>query len=188
MDWEPVSVMSGCLLPLLLAGCGGGGGGSSARPPVSAPVSSPQLVSAATPSGLTATLAEDKSAIRVGDSVNFTVTLTNNTGQPITYSPLMGCGNPVVSGVPLTIAIQASANKAVSSPADTSGGCGAIGFGPSYTVEPGKSLSAQVSLGSAFSAPGQYQASLFLDLETGSPPGGPPATVTSVGPLTVTAQ
>ena len=76
----PVLGMAGLAL---LTGCGGGGGGG-----IQAPVSA----SAQTPDGLTATLTQGRSAITHGQTVTYTLTLTNNTNQTISYEGFQGCG------------------------------------------------------------------------------------------------
>ena len=71
----------------LLAGCGGGSSTTLPDP-------QPRSVSAALPDGLTATLAEDRSVVAVGGVVTYTMTLTNATGSPITYRPVISGAAP----------------------------------------------------------------------------------------------
>jgi hypothetical protein len=69
------------LLSLALTGCGGGNSNSSGNEAPAAPLS----LSATASDGLTATFSENTSTVIAGGSVTYTLTLTNNTNQPITY-------------------------------------------------------------------------------------------------------
>jgi len=57
-----------------LAGCGG-----SSSSGTNSPILTPRSVSTILPNGLTVTLAEDRTLVSVGGTVNYTMTLTNST-------------------------------------------------------------------------------------------------------------
>ena len=167
----------------LLAGCGGGGSSH-------ADLRSPALsASAKTPLGLTATFAEDKASVALGGGVTYTLTLTNNTSQPITYEYISGC------------LVQAQHMGGVVTVKDAAGnglfpdgnGCTA-GFGPTpATIAPDKSVSDTVIFtpsdgyegDNPFTTAGLHYATASFQI---SAPGTNPLTSPQVGPLTVNVQ
>ena len=173
--------VAGALTVPGLTGCGGGGGSATTPPSLS-----PRAVSAALPDGLTATLAEDKSAIAVGGVVTYTLTLANNTAQPISYQPVIGAAAPS-GGVPAALVVK-----------DAGGGTAFpvgpmpqfIFVGPDTTLAPGQSVSGTLAVGGndegRYSAAGQYSASAFFTVQTG--PDSASQTNTVVGPLPVAVQ
>lgn len=172
-----LGVMAFVTVPIL-AGCGGSS--------TSLPDPQPPFVSAALPDGLTATLAEDRSSIAVGGVVTYTLALTNDTAQPITYRPVIS--GPAPSGnVPATLLVK-----------DAGGGtvfpAGAlpqfVAIGPSTTLAPGQSVSGTLAVGGndqgRYSASGRYNASAAFSVQTGQDSSSL-ETVTA-GPLPVDAQ
>ena len=165
----------------ILAGCGGSSGTTAMSP-----VLTPRAVSAALPDGLTATLAEDRATVAVGGVVTYTVTLANTTAQPITYHPVIGGVTPS-GGVPATLVVK-DAGGGTAFPV---GPMPAIIFiGPSTTLGPGQSVSGTLAVGGSdegrYSAAGQYSASAFFTLQTGTDSAS--QTTTTVGPLPVDVQ
>ena len=177
--WAGVTALLG---GAILTGCGGGGPGTTTM----TPVLTPRAVSAVLPDGLTATLAEDRSTIAVGGVVTYTLTLANATAQPITYHPIIGGAMPS-GGVPAALVVK-----------DAGGGTAfpvgpmpdLIGIGPSTTLAPGQSVSGTLAVGGSdegrYSAAGQYSASAFFAVQTGTDSAS--LTTTVVGPLPVAAQ
>lgn len=171
-----------------LAGCGGGG---SSTTPITPVVPLPHSVSAALPNGLTATVAEDQTNISVGGTVTYTMTLTNNTAQPITFQPIQrdtrpsaGVGDALTIGEPtggeggiLTFPLGAFTQV--------------IAVGPSSTLAPGKSVSGTVLVGpngpGGFPNIGDYVARVSFNIQTGQSAAGTNTTVAqaTVGPLEV---
>lgn len=143
-------------------------------------------MSAALPDGLTATLAEDKSTVAVGGVVTYTLSLANNTAQPISYHPVIGGATPS-GGVPAALVVR-----------DAGGGTafpvGAlpqfIFIGPNTTLAPGQSVAGTLAVGGndegRYSAAGQYSASASFVVQTGAD--STSQTNTTVGPLPVSAQ
>ena len=177
-------------LPLpALAGCGGGGGSSPT--PVTPLVPLPHSASAALPDGLTATVAEDRTNVPLGGTVTYTMTLTNNTAQPITFQPVRNDTFPYAGvGDELTIS---DSKATVAFPQGLQ--LGVATTGASTTLAPGKSVSGTVAVGSDktqghFSIAGPYTANVRFTVQTGPSVGGanPPVAIMTVGPLEVDAQ
>jgi hypothetical protein len=153
----------------LLAGCGGGGGGGggggTTTPPANTSIS---VTTTGVPSGLTATLSENSSAIGVGGSITYTLTLTNNTAANVTVNAV----SPTTTQPAAALIVRNAAGTLVYAPLP---GFPAL---DSAILAPGKSLSSTQTV-SAFGAAGAYAATAtFADTS--------PAT--TVGPLVVTAQ
>ncbi len=173
----PLPLALALLLSLLLAGCGGGGGGSDSTftGATLSPAPAPLSASAATPSGLTATLAQDRAAVPVGGTVTYTLTLANNTGQPITFTnQLIGSNLQVVSPsgqtvFPLPGMGPTNASVPVALP---------------MTLTPGQSSSGTITASGVFTSPGKYTATATFAILSGSVA----ATNTTLGPLTVNVQ
>ena len=135
---------AGILALPALAGCGGS---SSSTP--TAPL--PHSVSATLPaSGLTATVTEDRTSVQVGGTVTYTLTLANNTAQPITFQPVQRDARPSGGvGDALTV-INSTGGEGgfVTFPVFPQGGFAqVITAGPSNTLAPGKSVSGTVLVG-----------------------------------------
>ncbi len=166
------TVLLGLMAPAL-AGCGGGGDGASL----------PQSVSAATTSGLTATLAEDRTSVTVGSAVVYTLRLANNTGQPITYQTQLGCG--IDAGREgASLRVTDAAGRAIF-PSPDGSGCGAVAVGPPVTLAPGQSVSDAVTPGVTLSAAGRYSATAGFAVESASESA---FQFTTVGPIQVDAR
>lgn len=180
--WTCLSLLLACAF--LLAGCGGGSGGSSG----------PNSLSAATPSGLTASLAQDRSSVGTGGTVHYTLSLTNSTPAPITVQEFQGPYDTKPrfpgyldinnsSGITLYTTTQpyylspnAPSIAVVNPPAPT-------GHNVAVTVAAGQTLSVSYDV-SAFADSGRYSAIAVFA------PGGIEdlsAVRTSLGPLNVTA-
>ncbi len=170
------------LLPLL-AGCGGGGGGGNGNTGGGTTGTTgttgnnnggnPTLsVSALTATkGLTATLSESQSTVGVGGTVTYTLTLTN----PITGTT-QTLNVPSVTAPSAVLIVSDSSGNKVYNPIPA----------PPFIIvalAPGQSLTETVPV-QVFAPAGTYSATATFSFPADSPP--PP--VTSVGPLTVTAQ
>lgn len=178
--WTKMCLGAALIAPGLV-GCGGGGG----MTPM-APISQPRSVSSMMANGLTATLAEDNSRIPVGGTVTYTLTLANNTPQPISYQPVIGGATP--PGFPASLIVT----DAQGHPAFPPGAMTAVIFiGPATTLAPGQSVSGTLSVGSnkdlgQYATAGQYSAKATFTVQTGT---GSASEVTApVGPLMVDAQ
>lgn len=177
--WTRLSLLLACAF--LFAGCGGGSGGSSGSSSLSAP----------TPSGLTASLAQDRSSV---GTVHYTLTLTNSTSAPITVQEFQGPYDAKprfpgyldinnVSGITLYTTTQpyylspnAPSIVVVNPPAPT-------GHNVAVTVAAGQTLSVSYDV-SAFADGGRYAAIAVFA------PGGIEdvnSVRTSAGPLNITA-
>ncbi len=140
----------------LLAGCGGGGsGGTSAAP---------RAVSVTLPDGLIGTLSEDRTAITAGQTVTYTMTLTNPTQQPISYQ-----NDSIINPVGNSVAGELSVADPAGKP-DGPGFGGAVGY-PQVPVvlAPGKSASttypltyAVAGINQEFTTAGQYTATAMF--------------------------
>ena len=148
----------------------------------------PRSVSSTLSNGLTATLTEDRSTVSVGGTVSYTVTLANNTAQPISYQPIYGG----YSAPPIPAALI------VSNPASQTvyplGATPALGYvGQPVILAPGQSLTETqtvttntnngLTIAGGYSTPGQYTASTFLSFSSATQQSDG-----TVGPLTVTVQ
>lgn len=169
---------------LALPGLAGCGGNSSTT--ANAPTPSPRSVSAAVPDGLTATLAEDTSSISVGGTITYTLTLANNTAQPIIYQPIIA-GGTLSRTVPASLIVTDSHGSLIF---PVGAVAQFISIGPSTTLVPGQSVSGTVAVGGSstgqFSAAGQYSASATFAIQTG--PDSASQTATAVGPLLAEAH
>jgi len=173
-----------CVAALLalpgLAGCGG-----SSSSGTNSPILTPRSVSTILSDGLTATLAEDRTAVSVGGTVNYTLTLTNPTAQPITYQPALS--GTFFSNAPAYLGITDPSGK-TAFPVGPFANFG--GIGPGTTLAPGQSASGTVAVGSSgeggYSAAGTYTAAASFAVYPGAS-GGTEVTATT-GPLIVTAQ
>ncbi len=170
------------ILPTL-TGCGGSSSSST-----SAPALTPRSVSTTLSNGLTGTLTEDRSTVSVGGTVNYTLTLTNSTAQPITYQPLIS--GTFFSNAPAYLAVTNSAGT-LSFPTGPLPQLG--GTGPSTTLAPGQSITGTVAVGSSslagqggYAAAGQYNATASFAILPGA--SGGTQISASTGPLPVTVQ
>ena len=180
--WTCLILLLACAF--LFAGCSGGSGGSSG----------PSSLSAPTPSGMTASLAQDRSSVAMGGTVHYTLTLTNGTSAPITVQEFQGPYDAKprfpgyldinnASGITLYTTTQpyylspnAPSIAVVNPPAPT-------GQNVAVTVAVGQTLSVSYDV-SAFADSGRYSAIAVFA------PGGIEdvnSVRTSVGPLNVTA-
>lgn len=183
---RPGGLAALALLPLILAGCGGGGGGNNGSGGTGGIGTggnngggggngAPTSVSVVQPDGLTATLAENASAVGVGGTITYTLTLTNTTGTavPINYS----ASAPTVPAAGLVV--RDAAGNPIFQPIP--------GFPPleSTTLAPGQSqTTTQAATG--FSAAGTYYATAtFTDANS---PDAALDKPTTVGPLAVVAK
>ncbi len=175
--------IAGALVLPLLTGCGGSSSSST-----SAPTLTPRSASTTLSDGLTGTLTEDRTSVSVGGTVNYTLTLSNPTPQPITYQPAIS--GTFFSSTPAYLAVTDPSGKLVFP-------TGALpqygGTGPSATLAPGQSISGTVAVGSSslagqggYTAAGQYIASASFIISPGAS-GGVVSSVTT-GPLAVTVQ
>jgi len=179
--WTCPSLFLACAF--LLAGCGGGGSSSG-----------PISLSAPTPSGLTASLAQGRSSVGTGGTVHYTLTLTNSTSAPITVQEFQGPydAKPRFPGYldinnaagitlyttsqPYFLSPNAPSITVPNPPAPT-------GHNVAVTVAAGQTLSVSYDV-SAFADGGRYSAMAVFA------PGGVEdvnSVRTSVGPLNVTA-
>ena len=174
---------AGALATLSLTGCGGSSSSSA-----SAPTLTPRSVSTTLSNGLTGTLTEDRSTVTVGGTVNYTLTLTNSTAQPITYQPALS--GTFFSNAPAYLAVTDPSGK-LAFPTGVLAQFG--GTGPSTTLAPGQSMSGTVAVGSSslagqggYVAAGQYTAAASFVVSSGASGGMVNSAVT--GPLPVTVQ
>ncbi len=182
---------AGVLTLPALSGCGGGGSGTSPNVPVTPLIPLPHSVSAALSDGLTATVAEDRTSVPVGGTVTYTMTLTNNTAQPITFQPVQPDTSPAGGvGDHLTVT-DVKANVAF----PQGGALEVLVYGKVTTLTPGNSISGTVVVGSdksqgQLSAAGPYTANVKFTVTTAqvSPLQSPPLATVTVGPLEVDAQ
>lgn len=180
-----------CAAALLALPAAAGCGGSSSSS-VGAPAPAPRSVSATLSDGLTATLTEDRATVAVGGTVNYTVTLTNATVQPITFQPLLGPGT-LSNAVPATLEVLDPAGNL----AYPLGPAAQIVFlGQSVTIAPGQSVSATravdttqetaSTIAEGYNRPGQYTATAAIypdSTASGSSQANKP-----LGPIGVVAQ
>ena len=83
------------LLALALAGCGGSSSSTNTSGPI---LLVPHSVTTTLPNGLTGTLMEDRSAVSVGGTVTYTMTLANPTSV---QEPLLLLKRHLLSAIPL---------------------------------------------------------------------------------------
>lgn len=176
-----------CATALLVPGLAGCGGSSSSSATTTPPLT-PRTVSAALPNGLTATLTEDRIAVAVGGTVNYTVTLTNNTAQPISYQPLYGGYS--APPLPAVLVVSNSSHQTVY-PLGVTTNLDYVG--QTVTLTPGQSMTEiqavstnannGLTVSGGYFAAGSYTAAVSFNFSSSSQqPGG------TVGPLSVTAQ
>ncbi|MDQ2739934.1 MAG: hypothetical protein M3Y35_15225 [Actinomycetota bacterium] len=168
-----------------LAGCGGGGGSSAIPVGPAGPL--PRSVSVPLPNGLTATVTEDRTSVALGGVVTYTMTLTNNTAQPITFETFRRDGSPT-GGVGDSLTVK-DAGGGTAFP--QGGFAQVLEFGPSTTLAPGQSASGALTVGGnkdlgQFSTTGRYSASVTFGVLTG--PGFTAPVPATTGPLEVEAQ
>ena len=171
---------AGALTLPWLTGCGGSSSSGTSTAPLT-----PRSATAALSNGLTATLTEDRTMVSVGGTVNYTLTLTNSTAQPITYEPAES--GSFFSNAPAYLGITDPSGK-------TAFPVGAIaqyvGIGPSTTLAPGQSASGTVAVGSdsegGYSTAGAYTAIATFAVYPGA--SGGTEIVFSTSPLAVTVQ
>lgn len=182
-----------------LVGCGGGG---SSTTPITPVVPLPHSVSAALPNGLTATVAEDRTSVPVGGVVTYTMTLTNNTAQPITFQPVQKDTRPSAGVGDALMVVEVAGGEGGLVTFPTGGFAQVITTGPSNSLAPGKSVSGTVLVGpsgpggfaadgsytnpSGFLVTGAYIARVSFTLQTGQDASS--VVTTSVGPLEVDAK
>jgi hypothetical protein len=166
---------AGALILPALTGCGG-----SSSSNTNAPTLTPRSVSTTLSDGLTGTLTEDRIAVAKGGTVNYTLTLSNQTTQPITYQPFISPD--------LTVKDPAGN---VTYPTVISN---AVGIGPSTTLAPGQSsvYDTEAVGGSGiggYSATGQYTAQAsFGVVQGGTATSSGTDIFATAGPLPVTVQ
>lgn len=173
----------GALAVLGFTGCGG-----SSSSGTNAPTLTPRSVSATLANGLTGTLTEDRSTVSVGGTVNYALTLSNPTAQPITYQPELS--GTFFSSAPAYLAVTDPSGK-LAFPTGALPQFG--GTGPSTTLAPGQSITGTVAVGSAglagqggYKAAGQYTAAAAFTIFSGA--SGSVASSVATGPLFVTVQ
>lgn len=183
---------AGALFVPVLAGCGGSSSSRNTSVPI---VPQPRSVTAALANGLTGTLAEDRSAVAVGGTVTYTMTLTNPTSQPVTYLSSFGPGMNTPVGASLTV--FGPSGQVVYPLGAVSL---AVGIGPPVTLAPGQSVTATETVSTTrmaglavtqgYSAAGIYNASAAFGVTPGttSSDAHAPAVTATAGPLPVTAQ
>jgi hypothetical protein len=174
------------LSPLVvIVACAGCGGGSS-HDALSGPDPTARSVSATTPDGLTATLAQATATVPVASQVVYTLSLTNNTTAPVTIQEAQYVYSPQTLVFPGGLArIVDAAGNQVYPAALTLAGSGAPpppSKQVAVIVQPGQAVSDTVTLPSLFSRQDRYRATATFRT------GADGATVTSVGPLTITAR
>lgn len=174
-----------------LAGCGGSRSPKNTSGPI---FPAPRSVSATLSNGLTGTVTEDRSTVPVGGTVNYTVTLTNSTTQPITFGFTVGPSSVDDSpkAVPARIIVSDPSGKDVSLPP---GQAQIVTGNPSFTLAPGQSFSSSEAVntfptqgleeGYGYNSAGIYTANAIFGLTPASTSQYIEATT---GPLTVTAQ
>ena len=160
----PVLGMAGLAL---LTGCGSGSSGGSAQASLSA--------SAQTPDGLTATLTQGRSAVAHGETVTYTLTLTNNTSQAISHKVFQGCGYVGRENAHLRIT---NAAGEVQYP-DPNGACAAVSPSPP-ALAPGASVSDTYTPPASAFTTGHYTVIGSFDTISGDE-----ILQTNSGPLTV---
>jgi len=161
------------LILILTAGCGG----SSDTITLPGPDPGTLALSAPTPEGLTAALMQDKSTIPVTrGTVNYTLTLTNGTQNPVAVSvPQDSAGNPLP---PVSLSIKSSAGAPIyptsaAAPPATGGGAQTL------TLQPGDFVQQTLQVTNLFQVIGRYNATATFTTAGGQ---------TLVGPLTLTAR
>ncbi len=172
--------LAGALLAPGLAGCGGSGSTPSAPLPRSASATLPT-------SGLTATVTEDRTSVKSGGVVTYTLTLTNNTDRAFTFQPVRRSAAPS-AGVGDALTVK-NADGGVTYPQGEFGQ--ELTAGPNTTLAPGQSLSATEAVGlgnarGAFPAVGRYFASVTFTTQFGQEE--VLLEDVTVGPLEVDAQ
>ncbi len=177
---------AGALLPPGLAGCGGSSSSSTGAAPLA-----PRTASATLSDGLTAILTEDRTTVPVGGTVNYTVTLTNSTAQPITYQPVYGPGSSPPVPASLTITDPSGTVVYPVGPLPQ-----VVSIGPSVTLTPGQSVSAAqavhttpvagLTVSEGYSRTGQYAATATFSAVSAA--SGNSQTNEPIGPITVTAD
>jgi len=179
-----------CAAALCVPALTGCGGSSSSSSPVT-PTLTPRSVSATLSNGLTATLTEDRSTVSVGGTVNYMVTLANNTPQPITYQPLYG--GESAPPVPAALVVSNPSNQTVYP-------LGAIAnlvyVGQPVTLTAGQSITETqivstdtnngLTIAGGYSAAGQYSAEASFGFSSTAP--NTASTANTAGPLLVIAR
>lgn len=167
--------LGACLLGLLtlplLAGCGGGGSNGNSGGGTTTGTNSggqtPQSLSAATASGLTATISEPSNTVSVGSTVTYTLTLTNTTAKAISVHATSTPNAPSAE-VSVTGPNGVSYLPLPGEPPFANG-----------SLAPGQSIST-TKTANGFTAAGTYSATAVF--------GDDVVAAKSVGPLIVTAQ
>lgn len=161
------------LAAILMAGCSG----SSDNVQLSGPDPTTLSLTASTPNGLTATLAQDKSTIPVSSgTVTYTLSLTNmGTAAVTVLAPSDTKGGPLP---PVTLTVTGSDGEGQVYP-NASNGTPVPGPQQTVTLQPGGFLSETITLPGAFPTIGRYAATATFTT-------GGAATV--AGPLTLTAR
>lgn len=163
-----------------LAGCGGGG--SSVTTPI-IPIPTALTASAVASNGLTGTMSQSATTVPVGGSVQYTLTLTNTTSQPVVIRTFSVAGQAPMIQVGLEVKDPMGS---LIYPGPNVGGNGDE-IGPikevDATLQPGQAMSNTVQV-SGFKAKGLYTASAGFVAGAGSASG----ITAAAGPLTVLAQ
>ena len=168
-SFRPIGLLCAGLAAMLLgAGCSGSSSSDSALLNGSDPTT--LSLTAQTPNGLTATLAQDNSTIPVTTgTVNYVLTLTNNSPSAVTVAhPDDAKGNPLP---PVTFTlVDASGSTVYQLPSS--------GTLTSLVLQPKGYLSETLTLPGALRVIGRYQATAVFTTDG----------TTTVGPLTITAR
>ena len=160
-------------LAALLAGCGGGGS-----------TTTPLFVSARTPEGLRATLAQAQATVPTSGTIQYTLTLTNPTAAPVSYTGQVynSVGGPDIPLFPGSLALTDSDGK-TAFPGSQSAIVRPL-HPVTVTLQPGQSLSETQAVqpaefNNAYPAaqPGQYRA-VATFTTSGVNTATPPLTVT----------
>ncbi len=148
----------------LMGGCGSGN--KTVSPQESTTVSSTESVD-----GLTLTLSADRSSISVGQSVNYTLTVTNTSKSPVIYYPGYSGGLPaIITGTYSFVTITRSdAATPVQIPADSTGTTGLSSIEGPSTLGPGATLTGKIAVGSAITQSGVYSTTATLSISVADP-------------------
>lgn len=165
---------------LLIAGCGGGGN-SVVTPAI--PIPTNLTASAVASNGLTGTLSQPAGTVSTSGSLQYTLTLTNTTSQPVVIRTFSVAGQAPMIQVGLEV--KDPMGSLIYPGPNVSGNGDEIGpiKEVDATLQPGQAMSHTVQV-SGFKAKGLYTASAGFVAGAGSASG----ITADAGPLTVLAQ
>jgi len=180
----PIRRLSALALVIpFLVGCGGGGSNSVTTPVIPTPIPTALTASAVASNGLTAAISQPTVTVAAGGSVQYTLTLTNTTNQPVTIRTISYAHQAPVLQTGLEVKNPAGN---LIFPTNTVGGDGGLPVTSEEvdaTLQPGQAMNESIQV-SGFKEKGLYTANAGFVVGAGSASG----IVAYAGPLTVLAQ